>query len=273
MIVAYHRSEIPQLPGRIGFVPTMGALHEGHASLIRASVARGNETIVSIYVNPTQFAPHEDFTRYPRTLESDLKIAADCGAQVVYVPSSDEIYPRDDITVSVTGSLSERWEAAVRPTHFSGVATVVLKLLNIVRADEAFFGQKDLQQCQVIQSLIDLLFVNTKIVVCPTVREADGLAMSSRNRYLSEFQRAIAPQLHQALSRCQLNIKSAMEVEKALAIASAELIEAGFKIDYFSMVELPTMEPRLSVTNSHSKCALIAAAALGNTRLLDNVVW
>ncbi len=273
MIVAYHRSELPRLNGSIGFVPTMGALHEGHASLIRTSVSRGHQTVVSIYVNPTQFAPNEDFTKYPRTLEADLQTARECGAHVVYVPSSEEIYPRPDISVSLSGSLSERWEASVRPTHFSGVATVVLKLLNIVRADEAFFGQKDLQQCQVIETMIDLLFLNTKMVVCPTVREADGLAMSSRNRYLTDTQREIAPRLHEALVGCELNIKSDMHVERALEIASAKLIEVGFNIDYFSMVELPSMEPRLSVTNLNSKLALITAAALGNTRLLDNVVW
>jgi len=273
MIVAYHRSEIPPLPGSVGFVPTMGALHEGHASLIRTSVARGHQTVVSIYVNPTQFAPHEDFTKYPRTLEADLQTARKCGAQVVYVPSSDEIYERPDVSVSLSGSLSERWEASVRPTHFSGVATVVLKLLNIVRADEAFFGQKDLQQCQVIQTMIDLLFVNTKMVVCPTVREADGLAMSSRNRYLNEYERQIAPKLQQALANCQQNIKSGVAVGKALEIATDQLTNAAFKIDYFSMVGLPTMEPLLAVTNSIGKSALITAAALGNTRLLDNVVW
>lgn len=273
MVVAYRRDEIPELRGPIGFVPTMGALHAGHESLINASVERGNRTIVSIYVNPSQFAPHEDFSRYPRTLEADLAMASACGASVVYVPSSEEIYPRKDISVLVEGALGTRWEAAVRPTHFSGVATVVLKLLNIVSADEAFFGQKDLQQCQVIQSLIDLLFLKTKLIVSPTVREIDGLAMSSRNRYLTEDERKTAPLLHESLFGCWLSIKSGSDISHSLDSARQKLIEAGFTIDYFSMVSLPDMESTLSITNSASRAALIAAAALGKTRLLDNVVW
>ena len=273
MVVAYNRAEIPALTGTVGFVPTMGALHAGHASLISASVARGNRTVVSIYVNPTQFAPHEDFSRYPRTLDADLALAMSCGADVVYLPSTEEIYPRSDISVNVSGALSELWEAAVRPTHFSGVATVVLKLLNIVNADEAFFGHKDLQQCQVIQSLIDLLFVRTKLVICPTKREPDGLALSSRNRYLSEQERLIAPLLHESLTNCRLNIISGKDTAESLLVARQMLVEAGFKIDYFSMVSLPDMNPILSVTESSNQVALIAAAALGNTRLLDNVVW
>ena len=170
---------------KIGLVPTMGALHEGHLSLVRAAKAECDYTVVSIYVNPSQFGPNEDFAKYPRTLEADLALLAGCGADLVFAPGNDEVYRAGHATWVEVGPVAEPLEGVFRPGHFRGVATVVLKLLNMVQPDAAYFGQKDYQQALVIRRMVADLDLPVAIRVCPTVREPDGLAMSSRNRYLS----------------------------------------------------------------------------------------
>ena len=178
----------------IGLVPTMGALHEGHLSLVQASRAECGFTVATIFVNPTQFAPHEDFDKYPRTLEADLESLASCHADLVFAPRREDMYPAGCSTLVEPPQVAQRWEGECRPGHFQGVATVVLKLFNLAQADVAFFGHKDYQQAAVIRRMVQDLNVPTEIRVCPTVREPDGLAMSSRNRYLSagERQQAVA---------------------------------------------------------------------------------
>ena len=183
----------------IGFVPTMGALHEGHASLIRASVAQQDATIVSIFVNPLQFGPNEDLDRYPRTLDADVQVVQQCGADLVFAPSVREMYPQQQLAFVDVEELTAGLCGASRPGHFRGVATVVAKLFNIVQPDVAYFGQKDAQQAAVIERMVADLSFPVRVVRCPTAREADGLAMSSRNSYLSPEERQAAPILYQAL--------------------------------------------------------------------------
>ena len=272
MIVVYRRSEIPAAKGSRGFVATMGALHRGHKSLIEHSVSENAETVVSIFVNPTQFGPNEDFSRYPRTLISDLEIAKAAGADIVFVPEVSELYSGDNFRVQLKGPLNDQWEAAVRPFHFDGVATVVLKLLNIVQADIAYFGQKDLQQCAVIESMVQEFFVPTMIKTLPTVRENDGLAMSSRNRYLSATDREMAPHIFQTLTQCKNQLILGADVEDVRRIGKATLLDSGFDVDYFSVVDLPSMSPILNFKLAKPG-AIIVAARLGTTRLIDNVVW
>jgi pantoate--beta-alanine ligase len=272
MVVAYRRADIPIATGSRGFVATMGALHRGHQSLIEHSVSENSETIVSIFVNPTQFGPNEDFSRYPRTLTSDLEIVNSAGADIVYVPEVSELYSGDNFRVQLKGPLNDHWEASVRPFHFDGVATVVLKLLNIVGADIAYFGQKDLQQCAVIQSMADELFVPTTIKTLPTVRENDGLAMSSRNRYLSAADREMAPLIFQTLTQCKNQLILGEDVADTCRVGKATLMDSGFDVDYFAVVDLPSMATTLHFNLAKSG-AIVVAARLGSTRLIDNVVW
>ncbi|HMP01012.1 MAG TPA: pantoate--beta-alanine ligase, partial [Gemmatales bacterium] len=193
---------------RIGFVPTMGALHAGHASLIDLARAQAGFVVVSIFVNPAQFGPNEDFAAYPRPLEADLEVCQQHGADLAFVPSVAEIYPPGFQTFVEVADLERRWEGEQRPGHFRGVATVVLKLFNLVRPDVAFFGQKDAQQCRVVEQMVADLAVPVQIVIGPTIREADGLALSSRNVYLTPEQRRRAPALWQALNKGKELIES-----------------------------------------------------------------
>jgi pantoate--beta-alanine ligase len=272
MVVAYRRADIPVATGSRGFVATMGALHRGHQSLIEHSVSENSQTIVSIFVNPTQFGPNEDFSRYPRTLVSDLEIAKAAGADVVYVPEVAELYSGDNFRIQLKGQLNGYWEAPVRPFHFDGVATVVLKLLNIVRSDIAYFGQKDLQQCAVIQKMVQEFFVPTVIKTLPTVREIDGLAMSSRNRYLSAADRELAPLIFQTLTQCKNQLILGADVADTCRFGKATLLDSGFDVDYFAVVDMPSMSPSLHF-NLAKPGAIVVAARLGSTRLIDNVVW
>lgn len=247
----------------------MGALHEGHAALLRRSRTENEVSVLSIFVNPTQFGPNEDYARYPRTLEADLAIAEICGVDVVFLPSVEEMYPNHLVKVQVFG-VTERWEGAKRPGHFDGVSTVVAKLFGTVLPTRAYFGQKDLQQCQVVQTMVTGLNLPIDIVVCDTVREVDGLAMSSRNRYLSPSERALAPLLYQKLSAAKAMIVQGNSVPDTLSSAVTDLTSSGFVVDYFEYVDLPAMAP---ISEHQSQSAIICAAKLGTTRLIDNVVF
>ena len=253
----------------IGVVPTMGALHAGHLSLAKASLSQTDVTIVTIFVNPTQFAPTEDLAAYPRNLEDDLQQLGQLGDVVVFAPSEADVYPADATTQVIPPSIAKKLEGEFRPTHFAGVATVVLKLLNMTQADKAFFGQKDFQQVAVVKQMVKDLNVPCEICACPIVRDADGLALSSRNAYLSEEERAIALTLNKTLDEIESLIKSGLTDGFELITEMRQmLIDGGVDvIDYAVVanpVDLETCDPiRLPVV------ALIAAH-VGKTRLIDN---
>jgi pantoate--beta-alanine ligase len=246
----------------------MGALHEGHLELIRQGRKRGGTVVVSIFVNPTQFGPNEDFTRYPRDLIRDAELAEGAGADVVYAPSVETMYPHESMTVVSVPEVTELYEGAHRPGHFDGVATVVLKLFNQVRPDLALFGRKDLQQCAVIRRMVEDLNVPVVLEFVPTHREADGLAMSSRNVYLSSEERALAPRLHACLVRTADALRARGEAETLLSRARSEIIDLGFELDYLDLVSARTFQP---LTVSTKDAAIVVAARLGRTRLIDNV--
>lgn len=256
---------------RVGLVPTMGALHEGHLSLVRAARAKSDVVAVSIFVNPTQFGPSEDFTRYPRSLERDCKLLESEGVDAVFAPSAEEMYGSGATTwVNVEG-LSERLCGRSRPGHFRGVATVVAKLLNVVEPDIAFFGQKDAAQVAVIKRMVLDLNIPVQIEVCPIVREGDGLALSSRNAYLSPDDRKMALVLHASLQRAQ---KMFDHGERDAAKIAAEAKKAfvwqpAVKLDYFEIVNPDTLE---AITAINQVSLVAVAAFVGNTRLIDNIV-
>ena len=266
MRIIHDPSELRSLSGPIAFVPTMGALHEGHLELVRKAKRHGGAVVVSVFVNPTQFGPSEDFTRYPRDLTRDAGLAESAGADVVYAPSVETVYPRGVMTKVVVPEVAERYEGALRPGHFDGVATVVLKLFNQVRPDVALFGRKDLQQCAVIRRMVEDLNVPVTLDFVPTFREADGLAMSSRNVYLSPQERAIAPRLHEVLEWF-LKVEDET-VESRLATGREQLRQEGFAVDYLDLVSSQTFQPQTSI---HTDSAVIVAARLGRTRLIDNI--
>lgn len=254
--------------GTTALVPTMGALHEGHLSLIREARKKCETLVVSLFVNPTQFGPAEDFNRYPRDETRDADLASAAGADVLFAPSPEEMYPRKTTVVSVK-DIPDRWEGALRPGHFDGVATVVCKLFNIVSPDLAIFGLKDLQQCAVIRRMVEDLDLPVELAFGPTVREADGLALSSRNVYLSAENRRLAPAIYRELQRCQhLFITPGVDAEAELK-NSAEALEAmGMAVDYFDLVSTQDLTPRSQPVPGDS---IIAAVRLGGTRLIDNV--
>lgn len=254
---------------RIGFVPTMGALHEGHASLMRAAAQRDDVGVLSIFVNPTQFAPHEDFDQYPRTWETDCAMAEATGIQAIYAPRASGMYPADYSTyVSVEG-VSAGLCSKTRPHFFRGVATVVTKLFNAVLPHRAYFGQKDAQQCAVIKRMARDLDQGVEIVEMPIVREADGLAMSSRNRYLSpdERQRALC------ISRAVFAARTAMEQgerDAAKVIAQTRAAMDQVEVDYIELVDAASIAPVATIEN---EVLLAVAAHCGTTRLIDNVKY
>lgn len=260
------------LHGRsIGFVPTMGALHEGHLSLVRVSKAENDITVASIFVNPMQFGPSEDYNQYPRDIEGDLEKLEKEGIDVLFLPDKGHIYPENFSTTVEVSGLSERLCGAFRPGHFRGVATVVTKLFNIVSPKRAYFGQKDYQQTVIIKRLVTDLNMDIDIVVCPTIREEDGLAMSSRNLYLNERERAAAPILYRALREGYKAIKSGIiETEKIkrlmLQVIGSEPLVS--EVQYLSIYDPESLEELDRVENE----AIIAGAIkIGNTRLIDNI--
>jgi len=253
----------------VGLVPTMGALHEGHLSLVRRSRAACTRTVVSIFVNPTQFGPNEDFNRYPRDLAGDAAKLATVGADAIFAPEVAEMYPAGASTTVTVGGLTDGLDGPFRPGHFAGVATIVTKLLLQTLPDTAFFGEKDYQQLQVIKRLVRDLDVPVRIEGVPTYREPDGLAMSSRNVYLSAAERATAPVLYRVLTNVAKALAGGETAAAAIMRGKSELAEAGFsKIDYLEAVDAATLQPVERVTGP----ARVAGAAwLGATRLIDNV--
>ncbi len=256
----------PELPGPVALVPTMGALHEGHRTLVRAARQRAAAVVVSVFVNPTQFGPGEDFDRYPRTWDADLAALAEEGADVVFHPGVDDVYPPGALGVTVhPGPLGDVLEGAVRPGHFAGVLTVVAKLFGLVRPDVAVFGEKDYQQLTLIRAMARELALGVEVVGVPTAREHDGLALSSRNRYLSPDQRATATALSRAL-RAGAEAGSRGS-DAVLAAAGAVLAaEPALVRDYLALTD-----PELGPAPSAGPARLLVAARAGTTRLIDNV--
>ena len=254
---------------RIGLVPTMGALHEGHLSLVRASQAECDYTVVTIFVNPSQFGPQEDLSRYPRTLEADLDALAECGVPLAFVPPDDDVYPAGYATWVDVGSVAEPLEGQCRPGHFRGVATIVLKLFNMVGADVAYFGQKDYQQALVIRRMVEDLNVPIELRVCPIVREPDGLAMSSRNKYLNSDARQRALVLWRSLCLASELVAGGKRDAAAVARKIRELIlmAEDARIDYVALANPQTLEP---VTEIEGPTLAAVAVRLDNTRLIDN---
>ena len=255
----------------LGFVPTMGALHEGHLSLVRSSKARCDVTAVSIFVNPLQFGPSEDLAKYPRNLEGDARLLDGLGVDLLFIPSVDEMYPEGAKTYVLVDELSDKLDGASRPGHFRGVATVVTKLFDIIRPDQAFFGQKDAAQVAVLRKMVDDLNLDVELVVCPIVREADGLAMSSRNAYLTSQQRQQALVLRRSLMRVQAAAEAGeRDAAKLMEIGRQTISEEpGARLDYLAIVDPNTLDPVADISHG----ALVAVAAyVGTTRLIDNVL-
>jgi len=255
----------------VGLVPTMGALHLGHASLIRAAAASCGSVAASIFVNPTQFGPNEDFARYPRTFEGDCKLAEAEGATVVFAPSAKELYPPGATTFVEVEGLSSRLDGASRPGHLRGVATVVAKLMIASEADRAFFGQKDAAQVAVLRRMVADLRLATEIVVCPIVREPDGLALSSRNVYLSAEERIQALTLSRAVRQVEALAASGERRSGALLETARQIFAAvpAIRVDYVELVDWATLEP----VETAAPGALFAVAAwVGATRLIDDTI-
>jgi pantoate--beta-alanine ligase len=255
----------------IGLVPTMGALHAGHEKLIETARGECATVVVSIFVNPIQFGPNEDYARYPRTLEQDLEACTRLGADVAFVPSVREMYPLPQATYVEVSRVSEHLCGKFRPGHFRGVATVVLKLLNIVQPDRAYFGEKDIQQLAVIRRMVSDLNVPVAIIGVPTVREADGLALSSRNQYLNEEERKAAPALYRALQVAVERIRAGeRDVTKVRNAALQVLAEQPLiRVEYFEVVDPEELQP---VSAVGSTVRIAAAVWIGKTRLIDNIV-
>ncbi len=251
----------------IGFVPTMGALHEGHLSLMRASVAENDFTVVSIFVNPTQFGPNEDYETYPRSFEKDCNLCFSVGVDVIYAPSVEVMYPEDYSTYVIVEKVSEGLCGRSRPHFFRGVATVVTKLFNAVLPDRAYFGQKDAQQCVVIKRMVRDLNMGIEIIEMPIVREPDGLAMSSRNMYLTPAQRKEALCLSRGLFKVEDMIKNGeRNVDVIKDILRKEM--ENVKIDYIEVVDANTMEP---IDKIRGEVLVAIAAWVGRARLIDNI--
>lgn len=255
----------------VGFVPTMGALHEGHASLIRAARAETGFVVVSIFVNPTQFGPHEDLDRYPRQLESDVALCGREGADLVFAPAAGEIYPPGYCTFVEVPGLQDGLCGASRPGHFRGVATVVLKLFNIVQPDIAYFGQKDAQQARIIEQMVRDLNVPVRVRIGPTVREADGLARSSRNQYLDPSQRRHATVLWSALQEARELIRAGEADASVVRALLATRVSAtpGAELDYAEIVDANTLRP---VDQIAGDILVALAVRFGDTRLIDNLL-
>ena len=255
----------------IGFVPTMGALHKGHLSLIHKARRHCSIVVVSIFVNPLQFGPAEDFSKYPRPVKSDQQLCREAGVDVIFSPSSKELYPQGFETSVAVRGLTQRWEGEARPTHFDGVTTVVTKLLNLVHSSKAYFGQKDYQQLLVIKKLVQDLNIDTKIVLCSTIRESDGLALSSRNRYLSEIQRRQVGSLSEALRQGVQDIKKGKTHVRIIQGNMQKILRkvSGVEIEYLAVCHAKTLEPLTSVKG---EVVLLGAIQIGNVRLIDNML-
>jgi pantoate--beta-alanine ligase len=255
---------------RVALVPTMGALHDGHLALVKEARARADRVVVSIFVNPAQFAPHEDFARYPRDLEADRdRLAGAGGVDLIYAPDAAEMYPQGFATKVVVDGPSAGLESDFRPHFFNGVATVVAKLFTQTQADIAVFGEKDYQQLLVVRRMSRDLDLGTEVVAVPTARAEDGLALSSRNAYLSEPERSIAPALYRTLRDTAERARRSSSIPKTEAEGTAALLSAGFeRVDYLAIRDAETLQP---IRDASRQARVLAAAWLGKTRLIDNV--
>jgi pantoate--beta-alanine ligase len=273
VIVAHTRAELAAaldaLARPIGVVPTMGALHEGHLTLVRRSKAENPSTVVTIFVNPTQFGPTEDLSRYPRPIERDLALCEAEGVDVVFNPPVEEMYPPGFSTTVTVAGPSERWEGESRPGHFAGVATVVARLLGLTRADRAYFGEKDFQQLAVVRRMVADLALPVEIAGCDTVRDADGLALSSRNVYLSADQRRTALAFPDALRAAADQVAAGVADVATVEASMRDTVEAaGMTVDYLAIVDPDTLEP-LFVVDRPARA--IGAVRIGTVRLIDNL--
>jgi pantoate--beta-alanine ligase len=267
--VAGLRAARKVLDGTVGLVPTMGALHEGHLSLVRAAKSACDAVIATIFVNPTQFAPNEDLNKYPRTFEADCALLEREGVDLLFAPGVAEMYPEGETTRVVVGPVADRLDGVSRPGHFTGVSTVVAKLFHITSPDKAFFGQKDAAQLAVLRQMVRDLNFDLEIVVGPIVREPDGLAMSSRNRYLSEEERTKALVLSRALAAAADAYESGERSASTIASVARRVLEGvpGVRLDYFSLVDPATLLP---LAEAGPGGLLAIAAYVGSTRLIDN---
>lgn len=255
----------------LGFVPTMGALHEGHFSLVRRAKAEASPVVVSIFVNPKQFGPAEDLQKYPRPFEADCRALEALGVDYLFAPTAEEMYPKGFRTAVMVEGLSERLEGRSRPGHFRGVATVVLKLFEIAQPRYAYFGRKDAQQARILQQMASDLELDTQVVVCPIVREPDGLAMSSRNAYLKNGDRKAAKALSRSLETVRAEVLRGERDAARLIVAARRVLDAepGIALDYSEIVDADTLEPVVSL---RGKCLVLLAAFVGGTRLIDNAL-
>ena len=269
--ITQHSDLLRRQGQKIGFVPTMGALHEGHLSLIRAAKEQNDVVVCSIFVNPTQFNNAEDYRLYPRLVESDAVLLAEAGCDVLFAPSAEDMYRQKTRLTFDFGELERVMEGAHRPGHFNGVATVVSKLFHLVKPHQAFFGQKDLQQFAIIRQLVQDLSFDLELVCFPIIRDGDGLALSSRNRRLTETQRAVAPRLYEALQLLQgkLRAKPIAQAKEETAAFLAQFPE--IHLEYLEVVDAQTLQP-LQELPKKQPTALCLAAFLGDVRLIDNVV-
>ena len=269
--VAEFRRVRPTISGAVGLVPTMGYLHEGHLSLVRRARAENDVCAAWVFVNPAQFGPHEDFERYPRAEQRDRALLEGEGVDLLFAPSSDEVYPPGFDTAVEVGAVAQRLEGAARPGHFRGVATVVAKFFGIMQPQRAYLGQKDAQQVAVIRRMVADLNLPVEIVVCPTVREADGLALSSRNVYLTPEQRAAAPALYRALGWARERWTEGQRDARVLRALVQDVLdhESLAQVDYVSVADVGTLE-ELDRLNGPALVSL--AVRFGSTRLIDNIV-
>ena len=263
------RTTLRRTHARLALVPTMGALHAGHRALVDAAVASGAATVASIFVNPLQFAAHEDLSRYPRDEAGDLAILREAGCHLAWLPDVAIMYPPDSVTlVDPAGPPAARWEADHRPGHFRGMATVVAKLFGQTRPDAAYFGEKDWQQLQVINRFVTDLHMSLAIIGIATVREPDGLALSSRNRFLTAAERRTAPLLHLVMHDVAAAIATGAPAAPALDTGARKLAAAGFTVDYLALVDGPSLAP---LDQLRADARIVAAARLGTVRLIDNI--
>lgn len=268
-----HLDKVKAAGKAIGFVPTMGALHNGHLTLLGQSIELGNYTVCSIYVNPTQFNNANDFEKYPITVEADAVKLANVGCDVLFLPSTQEMYGNNVSAITADyGSLTNNYEGALRPGHFDGVITIVGKLFEAVKPDEVFFGQKDLQQCMVVNQLIKTHFPNLKMNLVPTVREESGLAMSSRNVRLTDSQKELAIQLSKTLFFVRNEVNNGADIANSLQKATSLFLSNSiFKLEYLDLVEMDTMEAAKEIS-ANKRYAVIVACWCAEVRLIDNVL-
>lgn len=261
----------------IGLVPTMGALHKGHISLIEAAKKSNDIVVCSVFVNPTQFNNPEDLAKYPRTFEADRAMLEEAGCSAVFAPSIEEMYPEQPVVKMNFGALETVMEGASRPGHFNGVGIVVSKLFNIVRPHSAYFGQKDLQQVSVVRQLVSDLAFGLELIICPTIREADGLAMSSRNTRLNAAERAIAPQIYRILAASGEDLRARKQVSEVVGWAKSEFEKIKeFTLDYFEVIDIKTLLPVEKIGPAGGPVgsnAICVATFLGPVRLIDNIVF